>query len=103
MAVQVEVAPSQMAASSQHAASSGASDGAAASQKALPEGKAGSQQAPVDVSLTPPGTPPSSGAGRSPHLGSTLIVAWCVAIALIILIVTLWSCRQRRRSSRRAR
>ena len=57
--VQVEVAPSQLgAASSQRPAPSGASDASASSQKALPEGKAGAQQAPVDVAA---GNPPSSG------------------------------------------
>ncbi|BDA44973.1 probable low conductance mechanosensitive channel YnaI [Coccomyxa sp. Obi] len=56
--LEVEVAPSQMAASSQRPAPSGVSDASASSQKALPEGKAGSQQAPVDVA---PGIPPSSG------------------------------------------
>jgi hypothetical protein len=71
--VQVEVAPSQMAGSSQRPASSGVSDGAASSQKSLPEGKASSQQAPVDVSLTPPGTSPS-GAVQSAHLASSHVI-----------------------------
>ncbi|KAK9907947.1 hypothetical protein WJX75_000392 [Coccomyxa subellipsoidea] len=69
--LEVEVAPSQMAGSSQRPASSGVSDGAASSQKSLPEGKASSQQAPVDVSLTPPGTSPSGSSGGPAERAST--------------------------------
>ncbi|CAL8469278.1 g8819 [Coccomyxa elongata] len=68
--LEVEVAPSQMAASSQRPAPSGVSEASASSQKALPEGKAGTQQAPVDVAA---GNPPSSGnsAGSSSETDRT--------------------------------
>lgn len=57
---QVEVAPSQMGASAQRSAPSSMQEATGAlTQRALPEGKPGQQQGPVDVSISPPGTPPS--------------------------------------------